>query len=306
VSSVRIAPARTFDELATVAEIDGRVAGEEPPGADALAHELESDPRVLFLLAYAGDEAAGAGVGLPSSLPGCLYAMARVLPERRRRGMGAALYEALSEHARAVGRDALVGRVREDDADSRRFVDERGFRELSRECPVALHLDRVAAPPADPPAGVEIASLAARPELVRAAYEVEAETVGDIPLEPRPEPKSYEEWLAASVETPAALLDACFVALADGEVVGWAALQSLSDGAACHDLTAVRRPWRGRGIALALKRAQVAWAKEHGYRRLLTSNDEANAAMRAVNARLGYEPEPVMLLMRGPLFPGGV
>jgi GNAT superfamily N-acetyltransferase len=301
VSFVRIAPARSRDEVAAVAEVAGRVSGEEPPPIDALVHEHESEPRNLLLLAYVGDEVAGSGVGKPSSLAGCLYAMTRVLPERRRQGIGSALYAALSEHARAIGRESLVGRVREDDAESRRLVELRGFVEISRECPVALDLERVAAAPTEPPAGVGIASLAARPDLTRAAWEVEAETVGDIPLDPPLQPSTYEEWLASNVETPAALLGACVVAVADGEVVGWAGLQRLSDGAACHELTAVRRPWRGRGIALALKRAQVAWAKEHGYRRLLTSNDEANAAMRAVNAKLGYEPEPVMLLVRGPL-----
>jgi hypothetical protein len=35
----------------------------------------------------------------------------------------------------------------------------------------------------------------------------------------------------------------------------------------------------------------------------LTSNDEANVAMRGINARLGYEPEPAYLFVRGPLAP---
>jgi RimJ/RimL family protein N-acetyltransferase len=90
----------------------------------------------------------------------------------------------------------------------------------------------------------------------------------------------------------------------DGEVVGYAGLAALGQpGAAENLLTAVRRPWRGRGIATALKQAQIAWAKSAGLRRIVTANDEANAPMRSVNARLGYEPEPAWLLLRGPLSP---
>ena len=68
-------------------------------------------------------------------------------------------------------------------------------------------------------------------------------------------------------------------------------------------LTGVRRSARGRGIATALKREQARRAKEAGLRRIETTNDEANAPMRAVNARLGFEAEPVWLLVRGPLMP---
>ena len=35
-----------------------------------------------------------------------------------------------------------------------------------------------------------------------------------------------------------------------------------------------------------------------------TGNDVANGPMRAINARLGYEPLPDEISMRGPLHPG--
>jgi GNAT superfamily N-acetyltransferase len=72
---------------------------------------------------------------------------------------------------------------------------------------------------------------------------------------------------------------------------------------AWHDMTAVRPAWRSRGVATALKRATIAWAIAHGLETLATCNDEANAPMRAVNARLGYRPMPDVLTVRGPLAP---
>ncbi len=71
---------------------------------------------------------------------------------------------------------------------------------------------------------------------------------------------------------------------------------------AWHDMTAVRRAWRGRGLAHALKAATIVWAIGAGLEALDTGNDIDNAPMRAVNRRLGYEPLPDEVFMRGPLF----
>ena len=70
-------------------------------------------------------------------------------------------------------------------------------------------------------------------------------------------------------------------------------------------MTAVRPAWRGRGIATAIKRATIAWAIDNGLAALETGNDEHNAPMRAVNARLGYRPIPDSVGLQGPLAPAG-
>ena len=62
----------------------------------------------------------------------------------------------------------------------------------------------------------------------------------------------------------------------------------------------MRRDWRGRGVAGALKSAQIAWARQAGIRRLVTSNDAPNAAMLAVNRRLGYRVVSEGVLVEGP------
>ena len=68
-----------------------------------------------------------------------------------------------------------------------------------------------------------------------------------------------------------------------------------------HDLTAVRRSWRGRGVARALKHTQLAWAKERGYRRLRTANEERNEPIRRLSAELGYRPIPGRIVLDGPI-----
>jgi GNAT superfamily N-acetyltransferase len=87
-------------------------------------------------------------------------------------------------------------------------------------------------------------------------------------------------------------------------VVGYANLAFVpgSTTVAWHDMTAVARSHRGRGIAMALKQAVIDWARANGLTALETGNDVDNAPMRAVNARLGYEPMPDEIFVRGPLF----
>ena len=136
---------------------------------------------------------------------------------------------------------------------------------------------------------------------MHAAWEVEVEAAPDIPTEGGVEAWPFERWRSIVFDAPVSLPEAAVVAVAEGEVVGSAFLYAMTDGAAEHGLTAVRRAWRSRGIATALKRAQINWARAAGYTELHTSNDETNFAMRGINARLGYEPTPAFVMVRGPL-----
>jgi RimJ/RimL family protein N-acetyltransferase len=114
---------------------------------------------------------------------------------------------------------------------------------------------------------------------------------------------TFERWHATYLEGPGAMPDACIVALVEGEVVGYTSLRRRGSASptAQNMLTAVRRPWRRHGIALALKREQIRRAGEAGIEQIYTTNDESNVGMRAVNARLGYRPAPTRILVSGPL-----
>ena len=81
-----------------------------------------------------------------------------------------------------------------------------------------------------------------------------------------------------------------FLALHDGEVVGCAGLGLDVDAPtrAENALTAVRRDWRGRGIAVHLKQRTLQWAAAHGITEVYTWTQDGNAAMRSLNTRLGY------------------
>jgi GNAT superfamily N-acetyltransferase len=261
------------------------------------------------VLAVSGGEPVGAGFAARDPDQGAraaALAWIGVLPEAREAGVGSSLLAALGEWVGAVGLDAVEGHVEEDDAESLAWAGRRGFVEIARESWLTLDLGAVAPPALDPPAGVEVVTLAAHPDLLRAVYEVASEAYPDIPghegdMEP------FDEWVAADMSGPNDDPEGVFLALAGGEVVGYAKfhLPQARPGVAVHDVTGVRRAWRGRGIAGALKRAQLAWAKERGYERLETWNEERNAPIRRLNERLGFRLAPGRVLLRGPLFHSG-
>ena len=85
--------------------------------------------------------------------------------------------------------------------------------------------------------------------------------------------------------------DGFFVALDGDELVGLTEPQPVDDvpKAIEQNLTGVRSDYRGRGIALALKSQAAIWAAQAGFTTIRTQNAQSNAAMLAVNDRLGFE-----------------
>jgi mycothiol synthase len=268
-------------------------------GIDEIEHALATDRDSCWLLAFLDGRPAGAGVGRPSSVAGANFAMIRVLPECRGRGVGGELLGSVSEHARAAGRSELWGRIRADDAVSLAFARNRGFREVGREQDVVLDVLRA---PIGVAEGIDFTTLAERPDLVRGVYELDAEVSLDVPMHGEQVAMTFERWHAENLEGPGAMPEAYVVALDSGKVVGYTGLHRRGADAAEAEnlLTAVRREWRRRGIACAMKQRQIANARAAGIERIFTTNDETNVAMRGVNAQLGYEPLPEIVLVSGP------
>jgi RimJ/RimL family protein N-acetyltransferase len=170
---------------------------------------------------------------------------------------------------------------------------------------VKLELANLERPPIEPPRGVTISSLEAHPELVPGVYDVAREALPDIPGDGPEAPATLEEFRTRDVDRAIIPAGGFVIAIDDatGRVAGYANLMLVPGRAtiAWHGMTAVARAWRGRGLARALKAATIAWALDNGLEALEGSNDIDNAAMRAVNRRLGYQPEPDEIQFRGPL-----
>jgi len=165
---------------------------------------------------------------------------------------------------------------------------------------MVLDLTAIDAPAVEPPPGIEIVTWAERPDLAEGLWEVAREAAPDIPGEEETDVGELDEWLERDMRGGGDRPEAVFVAIEDGEVLGYAKLAFSEETTerAFHDLTGVKRAHRGRGIAAVLKSAQIAWAKENGYRTLQTSNEVRNAPIRHLNAKHGYVLEPGVVIVR--------
>lgn len=255
--------------------------------------------------AYAEFVAPGgsAWVGLLPWRPGFGGTLVAVLTEHRRQGLGTALYERISAWLAEHDIHQMDATVAEDDEESIAFAVKRGFEEVERNGRMILELAAVEPEPPVIPEGVEIVTWDQRPELERGIYEVACEAYPDIPGDRDMVVEPFEDWLEHEMKGSGDRADATFLAVAGDEVVGYSkfSLTAAQPTTAHHDLTAVKRAWRQRGLAGALKRTQIAWAKEHGYERLVTQNEMRNEPIRRLNQRLGYREAPGRIVMRGPL-----
>jgi mycothiol synthase len=252
----------------------------------------------------ASDEGEDVGAGFAyvgwHSEPGTGHGEAFVVEESRGTGVGSALYGHIARWVADRGCVVLETSVAEDDAASLAWADRRGFREVSRSSRLVLDLTAIEAPAVDPPEGVELTTWAERPELIEGIYEVAIEAYADEPgADDRPM-DAFDVWLFKDMQGYGDMPESTFVALLEGQVVGYAKLNRSSSRprVGIHDMTGVKREFRGRGIAGALKRAEIRWAKEQGYEKLETSNEVRNEPIRRLNERHGYVVAPGEVVLR--------
>ena len=219
-----------------------------------------------------------------------------MLPEARRRGVGTALVQELTRHLAALGFETASGHVDGADEGSLAFARRHGFEEVDRQVEQVKTIT-AAERPGDPPPGIVHVTLAERPELLRESYDLASEGYADMATFV-PVGITLEEWLDGDGgDVP----EGSFLALADGEIVGFSGLCRMPDGTYEDGLTVVRRAWRGRGVAAALKRTKLAWAAANSISEIVTWTQKGNESMRALNERLGYVYRSVSITVRAPL-----
>ncbi|MEI8308026.1 MAG: GNAT family N-acetyltransferase [Chloroflexales bacterium] len=227
-----------------------------------------------------------------------------VLPTHQGQGIGSALY---NEIVSALGRlepISLRARTRADMSGSMRFLQSRGYQEDMREWESRLDMDAFdLAPYAGHEAtlraeGIRIATmtdlLERDPDCHEKLWALDVELTNDVP---QPEPhtlitrEAFESWVFGN---PNFLPDGYFVALDGLDYVGSSALwNSQADPTELYTgLTGVRRIYRRRGIALALKLRGIAYARQRGVKVIKTWNEQHNRGMLSINEALGFVKQP--------------
>ncbi|HKG10854.1 MAG TPA: GNAT family N-acetyltransferase [Gaiellaceae bacterium] len=296
-SSVQVRPVATDADLeAYVAVANAAVPDDIPWNVEKLRERREREPRRLYLLAEHAGEPVAVGFAAPSDNADRGFVAPRVLPAARRRGIGSALLVRLADHLEQLGFEAAGAHVDGNDCGSIAFAERFGFEEADRQVEQVRTLGDE--PPAEPPPGVTFVTVSERPELLREAYPLGVAGWADMATT-EPVTISLDDWLADEATFP----EGSFVAVADGDIVGYSGLCRLGDAPnlAEDGLTVVRSDWRRRGLATALKRAELAWAAANGIEEIVTWTQRGNDAMRAANEQLGYVYRSVSVNMRGPI-----
>ncbi len=198
-----------------------------------------------------------------------------------------------SEQARALGKSGLEVWTTTKTPAVAAFLERRGYEEVRRY--VISELDVRAAPaPTEP--RFALTTFAERPDLADRLFELARAAYPDQPG--RSETVIDEAWYEWGLRAHPA--GAFFIALDDDQLLGYGYLE-LDGGQWKHGFTAVARTARGRGVAGAIRRGQIAWAKEHGVQALRTANESRLESMLALNRRLGYRTLYEEIVLRGPL-----
>jgi mycothiol synthase len=285
-------------DLEAILQVWSLATPDAPASRETVRFNLETNPRLVYLVARLGDEPVGRAFVEPWAA--FAWGDVAVVPARRRHGIGSALLAEISRLARDFGKDTIQGEVREPDSGSRAFLERRGYVQVGAEKALVLELGGFQPPELAPPEGVRIVSRVEEPDRLEEMYAIAVQGSEDIPGESGVQ--TFEQWRAHEIDKPNRRPELCFLALAGGDVVGYAALQAFGKRA-FHGLTVTRRDWRRRGVATALKCAEIEAAKESGFERLFTESDEDNEPMRRLNEKLGFVPKPEWstVVMRGPV-----
>jgi mycothiol synthase len=298
---LEIRPVETEEDIEAFLAIRAAVDPELPMTRESFDAERSAPGRLDLVALLDGEHVACAFVerllGDPQSTTATVSV--RVLAPFRRRGIGTKLLDHVSAHAVELDATELYTGARSEAADLIAFYKAHRFVEVDRIQDVEL-VPAEATVSIAPPPGVELVALAGREDLEAGMYEVALESESDVPAARPAAVGSFEYWRRRKFG-PLAIRELSFAALEGGEVVGYAIVGRSNSGEPTHWMTAVRRSCRGRGIATALKSAQIAAAREAGVAVLRAQNDLPNAAMRRVNEKLGYRPRTEFVYLVRPI-----
>jgi RimJ/RimL family protein N-acetyltransferase len=264
---------------------DGRVVSAEGIGHSRRTRpERERAAELVVEIEGAVVAVGRAGMNTATTTEGASWAFVTVDEAHRRRGIGDELGRRLIDHVREAGGTKATSFFRWTE-EGERWAVARGWERLLSGPLIAL--DPRIVPEPSVPAGYRCSPMSeVAPEAVYEAVRAAAlDEPTPIPLDDFRLEDFLREWDEpdSDLESSTAVLDE------DGKVVAFSFVNVAGERGQ-HGFMGTVREHRGRGLATAAKRCALRGAAARGVTRVTTSNAEENAAARAINRKLGFEP----------------
>lgn len=145
--------------------------------------------------------------------------------------------------------------------------------------------------------GIQIRPLSAiipiDPDYQRKIYDLEWVFEQDEPGPEEPTRPTFEEYVRGRFDSPSFRPESWFIATDGDRFVGWSAVTPNPNKPSLWQTgwTGVDRPYRRKGLAMAMKLHTIAYVREMGGQFIRTENEETNV-MYQINLKLGYKPQP--------------
>jgi GNAT superfamily N-acetyltransferase len=220
-----------------------------------------------------------------------------VHPDYQKQGLGARLYDRVTAELTVHRPISIRASARADRTRSVAFLERRGFVCDRRilECHLDLetfdverfrgYFERARG------TGIEVVpieELGEDPDRNWKLYRLISAIREDVSLPESPTHAGFQQFVESFLENPSRLPDAAFVAVCNGEYIGYSDLRDGGAGSLYCELTGVLRERRRQRVATALKLHGVRYGRLQGYRKIKTFNAADNSAIRALNASLGF------------------
>jgi RimJ/RimL family protein N-acetyltransferase len=195
----------------------------------------------------------------------------------------------LRARARVLGAEVVRAYAPVGDAAWDSLALRHDLQEVERDRYFLLEVDHATTPGGT---GPTVRALAAEPgEAEHDAWQLEQRLHAALATSAPHVPESFEHWRGRVLEAPGCSPATVLVSRDPaGALAGICALRVCAADPATvyHAFTGVDARARGQGHGLALKLAAIDCARELGARRMIADTSPANAAMLALNERLGY------------------
>ncbi len=240
--------------------------------------------------------------------PGKFRIDIEIHPDYQGEGYGSKLYNHLMGELDKFDPSKLVCYAKEDKKRSIRFLKDRGFEPFMREWVSVLDVDEF---DFSDYGGLEdklaeediflksLKDIEHTEEKKRRLYELHEVLMEDVPMHDDYTHMDYERYIEKVFNHPGRFFEGCIIAVKEGEFIGMSSnVLEKEDNSLSTYLTGVKREYRGRGIATAMKVKVIKKAKENGISKIKTSNETKNKGIVHLNEKLGFEKKPAWISFR--------